>query len=307
MTCVVSAALFPFSGCSSADPKDAVADRDARDREVLANEVADELAVGRQIAAKLLGRFGRYDKSAAAERYVNLVGHLLASQSGRPELEFRFAILDDDEANAFATPGGYIFITRELLAQIRSEDELAGVLGHEIAHVNEKHMYKEIAPKKDLSATETAARLLSRGRGDLGGSISKIVNAGLELLLEKGLGTEKELAADQAGSMYAQVAGYDPRALLGLVRRLGKGTVKLGKTHPPFPERITSLDTFLKQNGLTLASGKRDMAVTRARFHQALDGLPPSSAKVATASAAPGGDGAPASQPAEAKPGEEVQ
>ncbi|MGK5088876.1 M48 family metalloprotease [Bdellovibrionota bacterium FG-2] len=231
---------------------EAPSDRADREQEILAREVKDELMVGRQMAAKLLGKFSLYSGAPEATEYVKLVGHTLARQSGRPEIKFYFAILDTPEINAFATPGGYIFVTKGLLLNLRSEAELAAVLGHELAHVNEKHMYKMIAPKKQVSANESIARMLSRGNSDLGASISQVVNSGIKLLLEEGLGSEKEHAADEASTLYVLASGYPPGGMLSVVKKLAEqnGTEKLGKTHPPFPERIASLERFMKQNGL---------------------------------------------------------
>jgi len=102
-----------------------------------------EHLLGRQVAARIAGNFGVWnDKSWTL--YVNLVGRALAPYSERPDIKYRFAILDTDDVNAYAAPAGYIFITRGLLKKLDSEAQLAGVLGHEIAHVARKHIVKEV-------------------------------------------------------------------------------------------------------------------------------------------------------------------
>lgn len=241
-----------LTSCSTPSPRERQAEKEVAQKESLKQEVDDEMTVGRQIGAKLLGYYGNYKKDGNALAYVNLVGQTLASQSGRPELKFHFALLDTDEINAFAAPGGFIFLTRGLLKILASESELANILGHEIAHINEKHMYNEIRPKKSMEGTETVARLLSRGRGDLGSALGKMVNQGLKMLVEEGLGKEKEYAADQAGALYAMAAGYDPVSLVDVLRRIDqqRSVVKISKTHPPYPERIQSLEGFLGKNGM---------------------------------------------------------
>ncbi len=264
---IVLAMLLGITSCSSVET---LSDRQDREQEILSREVKDELMVGRQMAAKLLGRFPMYTGSTEAVEYVKLVGHTLARQSGRPEVKFYFAILDTPDINAFATPGGYIFVTKGLLQTLRSESELAAVLGHEIGHVNEKHMYKMIAPKKQVSANESIARMLSRGNSDLGASISQIVNSGLKLLLEEGLGSEKEHAADEAATLYALASGYPPSGMLSVVKKISEKnkTETLAKTHPPFPERIASLELFMRQNGLNTQPPPLPTVVA-SRFNQA--------------------------------------
>jgi beta-barrel assembly-enhancing protease len=242
----------------------------------LRQELADELEIGRQMAAKLAGHLGYDNEDPEAIRYLNLVGQNIAQQSGRTEINYRFAILKDEQVNAFATPGGYVFVTKGLLAALRSESELAGVLGHEIAHVAEKHMFNEIRPKRDVSMGETMSRMMSRGGSEIGAAIGQIVNKGLNILLETGLGPEKEQAADQAASLYTTAAGYEGTALLGLLKRLGSGQadLKVAKTHPPFDERIRSFEAFINKQGLNLRS-KADEKVMASRFKSALSRYQP--------------------------------
>jgi predicted Zn-dependent protease len=252
-------------------------DRRQLEQERFAREVTDEKAVGRMMAAKLAGHFGYDYSDEALIKYLNLVGQTIAARGNRSELAFRFGILKSEEINAFATPAGYVFVTIPLLREVRSESELAGILAHEVAHVTERHMYKEIAPKRDVSAGETLTRILSRGGSDLGLSIGKVVNSGMEMLLEKGLGEEKESAADQAGVLLAASAGYDPMALLDFLSRLqtraaSVAAVKLSKTHPPFPKRIRELSEFVEKNGLRSA-GKAEAQERQHRFEQATQSL----------------------------------
>lgn len=241
------------------------------EQENMVRSLKEENEVGRQMAAKLAGTVGLHEGDDALLKYINLVGKTVAMQANRPEIAFRFAVLKDEEINAFATPGGYIFVTKGLLRQVRNEAELAGILGHEVAHVTERHMYKAIMPKREVDASETFARMLSRGGSDIGHSIGKIVNSGMDILLQKGLGQEKEHEADSVGIVYSMAAGYDPSALYGFLTRLEQdaSSVKVSKTHPPFPQRLKDLKAFMDSNGMVITK-KADTEMLNARYKQAV-------------------------------------
>jgi predicted Zn-dependent protease len=239
--------FFSLTSCAAPTPEETA--QEIKDE--LRTEIADEINIGREMAAKLLGHVGAYESDPKATEYVNLVGGALAQKVGRSELVYRFALLSSDEINAFATPGGYVFITKGLLAAVNDESELAAVLAHEIAHINEKHMYLEIAPKRKVSATETVARVMSRGHSDMGKSITQLVNKGLKMLLEEGMGLEKERQADDAGIYYAEAAGYNPHAMVRFLKRISAETgPKIPKTAPPFNERIAAVEKLLKENSI---------------------------------------------------------
>ena len=176
-----------------------------------------------------------------------------------------------------STPGGYVFVTIGLLRQLRSESELAAVLGHEIAHVTERHMYKAILPKREIGAGETVTRFLSRGGSDFGRTLGEAVNKGLDLLLERGLGQEKEEEADDLGVMLASSAGYESGSLYQYLQRISKAehSIKLSKTHPPFPERLRSLNDFMNANGLVSTEMKADLGVLEKRFKAGMSALAP--------------------------------
>ncbi len=245
--------------CATTPAEKALADRAA-----LAKEVNDEVAIGRQMAAKLLGHLGRYANEPAVH-YLELVGALVAARVGRPELSYRFAVLNTADVNAYATPGGYIFVTKGLLKAVRNEAELAGVLSHEIAHVNERHMYRELRPKQDVGAEESIVRLLSRGGSTLGGSITKLVEAGMKTLLKDGLGAEKEKEADEIGLMYAQATGYAPSALIEFLKRQ-RPTAK-DRTG-----RVAGLERYLAAQKLTAPKGVEASIVAK-RFERSLSSV----------------------------------
>lgn len=266
----VCSGLLCLSLACSTNPVDQKEEQENIAREKLARDLSNERDVGCGMAAKLAGHFGIVENDSL-HQYLNLVGWVVAAKSGRPEIEYRFAVLKSDEINAFAAPGGYVFVTTAILKAMKSESELAGVLGHEIAHVDRKHMYQAIMPKRDVSAGETLTRMLSRGGSDVGFSLTKVVNAGMELLLEKGLGMEKEQEADTTGIVFAAEAGYDPNALHDLVERIGraKAGVKLPKTHPPTQERLQHMESFMVENGIKAGGATVDRA-TEERFQAAV-------------------------------------
>lgn len=207
-----------------------------------------EIEMGGGIASNLLGAAPLL-KNAAVQKYVNDVGRWLALQTERPDLPWQFAVLDDNDVNAFASPGGYIFITKGLLMNMKSEAELAGVLAHEISHVLRKHHLNAI---KKGARTELMAEFTSEVVKDKGGSknLLKLVNAGTELYA-RGLDKDDEFEADRMGIVIAARAGYDPYglpAVLQTLQSLNPKDTKLAlmfKTHPALTDRLNLLDQLM--------------------------------------------------------------
>ena len=201
----------------------------------------EEISVGEGVAAKVLGAaplWGRAD----VQRYVNLVGRTVASQSERKDLPWAFGVIDTSAVNAFAAPGGLILVTRGLYEMLESEDELAAILAHEIAHVNRQHHYNVIKQQK---VVEVGADVATRGRGSEQ-VVSKLANAGAEILA-RGLDKSAEFEADRDAMILAARAGYDSSALVGV---LGKMSERSGaepafqllfKTHPSPIDRLSEL------------------------------------------------------------------
>jgi predicted Zn-dependent protease len=174
---------------------------------------SQEVQIGRSEDPKVRQEYGAYD-SAALQQYVNEVGQKLARHSHRPNLEYHFLVVDSPEVNAFALPGGYVYITRGILAYLNSEAELAAVLGHEIGHVTARHSVQQISA---ATAAQVGASLLqifvpqtSGGLGDT--AVNLLGNA-----LLSGYGREHELEADRLGSEYLARTGYDPQAMVRVV------------------------------------------------------------------------------------------
>lgn len=214
-----------------------------------------EVTIGRGIAAVVAGRY-TVVRDPALTRYVNLVGTVLVSVAPRPGIAYRFAVLDTDEVNAFAAPGGYIFVTRGALALMDDEAMLAGVLAHEIGHVDERHVVEEIQSRARtaLGIEEAAERVDVTGEEYL----QKAVETGAGALF-MGLSRADELAADALGARRAAAAGYDPSGLSRFVEKLeeragGESVSLLEKTHPDPDDRGDALDEAL-ESGRGDASG----------------------------------------------------
>jgi predicted Zn-dependent protease len=207
-------------------------------------EEQEEVEIGRDMAARLLGA-APLAANEALQRYVNHVGRWLASQTERPDLPWRFGVLEAPQLNAFATPGGHIFVTRGLLERMRSEAELAGVLAHEIAHVLRKHHLKAIQKAAQL---ELASHALSLSRQDANAhKREKLLAAGSELYA-RGLDKSDELEADRLGVAIAARGGYDAYGLPSVLQTLNamnpqdSGLALMFKTHPAPGERLDALE-----------------------------------------------------------------
>lgn len=202
-----------------------------------------EIEIGRDMAARLLGAAPLVN-NPGLQRYVNHVGRWLASQSARPDLPWRFGVLDAPQVNAFAVPGGTIFVTRGLVQRMRSEAELAGVLAHEISHVVKKHHLKAI--QKGAQA-ELAGEALSLAMKDANSEArGKLVRFGTEMY-SRGLDKSDEMEADRLGVVIAARGGYDAYGLPAVLQTLqamnpeDSALALMFKTHPTPAERLQAL------------------------------------------------------------------
>ncbi|GJM05709.1 MAG: hypothetical protein DHS20C09_17050 [marine bacterium B5-7] len=176
---------------------------------------SDELALGRKTNADVLKQYTVYD-NPALQHYVQNIGAKLAAKSHRSNLTYSFTVLDSKEVNAFALPGGYIYITRGLMAYLNSEAELAAVLGHEIGHVTARHSVRQHSATQ---LTNIGAALTSIFVPGMTQASSQLVQfAGGALL--SGYGRTHELEADRLGAEYLARANYNPEAMLDVIRVL---------------------------------------------------------------------------------------
>ena len=226
-----------------------------------------EREIGFGIAATVAGRYTLVDDRALNE-YVNLVGQAVAQQSIRgAEVDFRFGVLDTDEVNAFAAPGGFILVSRGALALMDSEADLAGVLAHEVAHVDQKHVLDEI---RRSSVIKTAS-----DEGALAGALLDAVAEFGTSMLFTGLSREDEMEADSLGLLYATATGYRPtgladflRALLAAEEAAGEHVAEWKATHPSTAERLQSIEAQMARAGIDAASGQE----VRERFRDRVAG-----------------------------------
>jgi predicted Zn-dependent protease len=207
-----------------------------------------EIEMGDGIASNLLGAAPLL-QNRAVQQYVNDVGRWLTLQTDRPDLPWQFGVLDDNDINAFAAPGGYVFITKGLLMQMHSEAELAGVLAHEISHVLRRHHLNAI---KKGARTGLMAEFAGQAMKDQNANpaLLKLVSAGTELYA-RGLDKNDEFEADRMGVVIAARAGYDPYglpAVLQTLQSLNAQDTKLAlmfKTHPALSDRLSLLDKLM--------------------------------------------------------------
>jgi predicted Zn-dependent protease len=207
-----------------------------------------EVQLGQEWAAVLLGA-APLVADPSLQRYVNTVGRWLASHSERPDLQWRFGVLESDNINAFATPGGYVLVTRGLAKRMRSEAELAGVLAHEIAHVVQKHHLKAIQKGAwtQVGANVATEYLNQRSRSPLGSAAGERLLSGMKEVMLRGLDKEDELEADRMGVVIAARAGYDPFGLPAVLQLLNtmpqdSALALLFATHPSPNDRLDALE-----------------------------------------------------------------
>ena len=168
---------------------------------------AQEIELGRKSDPQIRAQFGVY-ADEKLQAYVQQVGERVAAKSHRPDLIYRFAVLDTPDVNAFALPGGYIYITRGLLAYLNSEAELAAVLGHEIGHVTARHSVRQYSA---ATAGQIVASILLRSQ--VGQSLFNVIGSALL----SGYGRDQELEADRLGAQYLARNGYDPDAMTAVI------------------------------------------------------------------------------------------
>ena len=175
----------------------------------------EEIKLGGDVSVKIRQRFGVV-QDAAVHKYVTLVGTMLTEQTTRPKLPWTFIVLDTDGVNAFAAPGGFVHITRGALALIKTEAELAGVMGHEIAHVAQKHTVNAIRKSKgvQIGTSETIK--------DRTGFLDALANRAYSMVLENSFDRGDELDADKEGIILVQKAGYAGTGLSDFLTRLSE-------------------------------------------------------------------------------------
>jgi predicted Zn-dependent protease len=213
----------------------------------------DERAIGEAVSAKLIERFGIY-QDPAVTKYVTLVGTVLAQASSRPNLDWKFIVVDSEGVNAYAAPGGVVHITKGALGLIKSEAELAGVLAHELAHVTEKHTINAIQKSKMLDVGTDVA---GAEGGLTGALVDRLADASYTHLFENKFDRDDENEADKVGAALANKVGYAPSGLIEFLNHLAvrnQGVTQpngLFASHPQVEDRLKRINKAIKDSRLS--------------------------------------------------------
>lgn len=213
-------------------------------------ELQEEQLLGKLLLENFIKDYGGYNSDKPLNKYIQLSGNNISYQFGRSEIVFKFGILNTMEVNAYSLPGGYVLLTKGLLEKIKNESELAAVMGHEVAHINQKHIFKTVRKDRQIGFAETLTSILSMGKASMSSAMSQAIGESVQLLTKSGLNREQEFEADEYGVLYASQAGYDPRDYINLLNRLNvkSETTNIKNTHPPFDKRIAKIEAMIKSN-----------------------------------------------------------
>jgi predicted Zn-dependent protease len=213
---LLASLLLSACGTTVVNPVSGQAERSVMDE-------SSEIAEGAKAHQQVLQEYGVYN-NPAVQAYVNALGQRLAAQSHRKQLQWHFTVLDTPTINAFALPGGYVYVTRGIMAYMDSEADLAGVVGHEIGHVTARHGAQRATSQQNaglgvLAASVLGAVLESKGiagAGKMAGEVSQTVAAGYIA----SYGRDQELQADALGAEYLARNTFDPRNMIDVIRVL---------------------------------------------------------------------------------------
>nr|AGS52633.1 peptidase, M48 family [uncultured bacterium contig00043] len=209
-----------------------------------------EYYIGRAVAANILSSYKVWKSNSALTTYLNNICAAITINSPRPDIYngYKVAILDSNEINAFATPGGHILVTRGLINTAKSEDALAGVIAHEVAHIQLQHAVKAIKTSRITQAlivTGTSAVGAAAGMdvNELTSVFNESVGEIVQTMVNSGYSQTQEFDADNTAMSLMASAGYNPQGLLEMLRSLGTGGGSgFGKTHPTPEQRIKNAE-----------------------------------------------------------------
>lgn len=239
-------------------------------RQLILMSEAEEVQIGRQNNEQIRKQMGVYN-DPELQRYVATIGARLAREAHRPQLPWTFTVVDEPAVNAFALPGGFIYLTRGILPYLQNEAELAGVLGHEIGHVDARHSAEAYSKELGAGILFAGASILSPETQALQG----LAGASLGFLFLK-YGREAELESDRLGVGYSASSGWDPRGVPSLLNTLGRldnssgtrrGIPNWALTHPPAEDRVARVQEAVA------AAPATARATNAAEFERHLDGL----------------------------------
>ena len=235
---------------------------------------AQEVQIGREMDGEIKREMGVYD-DAELQRYVSNVGMRLARVSERPNLPWQFVVVDEPAVNAFALPGGYIYLTRGILAFLHDEEQLAGVLGHEIAHVTARHAAQQYTQATTAGLGLTLLSIFVPEARPFQGA----AESALGLLFLKH-GRDDELQADRLGALYTGKSGWDPSGVAGMLRTLQRldeasgsrrGVPNFLSTHPAPADRVERVQRFVQENPIPVGTsgGRRALG----DYQRYIDGI----------------------------------
>jgi len=229
--CITASSLLIFAGC--------VRNPVTGGRQLALISESQEIAIGEASHPEVLAEFGAVDNQALQE-YVSRIGTGIAKISHRPDLPWHFTVVDTDVVNAFAVPGGYIYLTRGILAQMNNEAEMASVLGHEIGHVTARHSVTQLSQQQLMGLGLTLGSVFSPTFRNLSG----LAETGLSVLMLK-YSRDHERQSDQLGVQYMAQAGYDPEQMskffqvfVAMREESGSAIPNWLSSHPAPPDRI---------------------------------------------------------------------
>jgi predicted Zn-dependent protease len=235
-----------------------------------------DVTIGREADPEILKRFGYYD-SPDLQNYVAQVGQRVVAASDT-RFNFHFKVVDHTSINAMALPGGFVYITRGILAEMNDEAQLAGILGHEATHVNSRHGAKLMtkAMATQIATLIGVGAAAAAGSGNAANAVAMISNHLANYML-LGYGRDYEIEADEVGLRYARRAGYDPRRMVAFLRWMRRNDLLRGQrlyhgfdaTHPDTATRIAKADTMSH----LLMSERGALEVRTNEFRAQLDGL----------------------------------
>jgi predicted Zn-dependent protease len=235
-----------------------------------------EYYLGRSVAAKVLASYQVYENDALTA-YVNRVGHAVAYTSDRPEIYagYHFLVLDSDEINAFACPGGFVFITRGLLSTCQNEDALAGVLAHEVGHICAKHGLQAIKKSRlmdafDVLLKETSKHYNQEQLNKLTTAFDGALGDIVDQLMINGYSRQQEYEADRLGLQYGHAAGYCSSCMESTLENMAASAQRdtgMGffKTHPAPQDRLEKVRQEIAAQGY----GNKVDPVRTKRFQKA--------------------------------------
>jgi len=265
------------SAVDSSDVEDAVKVTQAVRKSFAEITEGEEYYIGRSVAALILSRYPVYDNKTVTT-YINSIGQAVAVHSERPEIYagYHFLVLNTDEVNALAAPGGFIFITKGLLKRCQNEEMIANILSHEVGHVAAKHGLQSIKKSRLVDAFsvigETAARRFGPEEvAELTSLFEEALGDIAEKLIERGYDRKYEYEADKLGVKGAAITGYDPNGMTAFLQTMvddSAGQTDKGwfKTHPSAKDRLGKVTNQIK--GIKPLPGEQK--VRTGRFQQAM-------------------------------------